>query len=140
MASAQDDLMAEVDADKIRIVFQNLIDNAVKYSEPGDTVTIKAMKVNTMIQILIQDTGIGIPAVEQEEIFQRFFRAENAVRKITEGSGVGLYIVKKVVEDHNGRIWFESGENEGTTFHVSIPVVRNMQEQGLHNSIAENLQ
>jgi len=136
----RDALMAEVDADKIRIVFQNLIDNAVKYSEPGDTVTIKAMKVNTMIQILIQDTGIGIPAVEQEEIFQRFFRAENAVRKITEGSGVGLYIVKKVVEDHNGRIWFESGENEGTTFHVSIPVVRNMQEQGLHNSIAENLQ
>lgn len=134
----RDALTAEVDADKIRIVFQNLIDNAIKYSDPGDTVTITGVKVNTMLQFAIKDDGIGIPAIEQQEIFERFFRAENAVRKITEGSGVGLFIVKKVVEDHNGRIWFESAENQGTTFHVSIPVVRNMRDQGLHNDIAEN--
>jgi signal transduction histidine kinase len=133
-------LIAEVDPDKISIVFQNLIDNAIKYSDAGDTVTITAIKVNTMIQITIKDEGIGVPANEQQEIFERFFRAENALRKITEGSGVGLFIVKKVVEDHHGRIWFESTENVGTTFHISIPVVRNMNEQGLHNSLAENKQ
>lgn len=133
-------LIAEVDGDKISIVFQNLIDNAIKYSDAGDTVTVTAIKVNTMIQITIKDEGIGVPANEQAEIFERFFRAENALRKITEGSGVGLFIVKKVVEDHHGRIWFESTENVGTTFHVSIPVARNMHEQGLHNNLAENLQ
>lgn len=135
----RDALTAEVDPDKIRIVFQNLIDNAIKYSDPGDTVTITGIKVNTMLQFSIRDEGIGIPAIEQQEIFERFFRAENAVRKITEGSGVGLFIVKKVVEDHNGRIWFESAENQGTTFQVSIPIVRNMHDQGLHNDIAENV-
>jgi signal transduction histidine kinase len=135
----KDSLIVEADIDKIRIVFQNLIDNAIKYSDPDDTVFIQVRKVNTMVQIVIKDQGIGIPAVDQEEIFERFFRAENAVRKITEGSGVGLYIVKKVVEDHNGRIWFESAENTGTAFHVSIPVVRNLHDQGLHNNIAENV-
>lgn len=136
----KDVLIAEVDADKINIVFQNLIDNAIKYSDVGDTVSITALKVNTMIQITIRDQGIGIPAHEQQEIFERFFRAENALRKITEGSGVGLYIVKKVVEDHHGRIWFESTENVGTTFYISIPIARNMHEQGLHNNLAENKQ
>lgn len=124
-------LTAEVDTEKIRIVFQNLIDNAIKYSDPGDTVTVTGVKLNTMLQFSIKDQGIGIPASEQPEVFERFFRAENAVRRITEGSGVGLYIVKKVVEDHNGRIWFESAENQGTTFFVSIPVSRNPHDQHL---------
>jgi signal transduction histidine kinase len=127
----RDTLTAEVDPEKIRIVFQNLIDNAIKYSDPGKTVVVTGLKLNTMLQFSIKDQGIGIPATQQEEVFERFFRAENAVRRITEGSGVGLYIVKKVVEDHNGRIWFESTENEGTTFYVSIPVSRNPHDQHL---------
>ncbi|MEY2641103.1 MAG: hypothetical protein RL150_496 [Candidatus Parcubacteria bacterium] len=127
----RDTLTAEVDSEKIRIVFQNLIDNAIKYSDAGDTVLVTGVKLNTMLQFSIKDQGIGIPATQQEEVFERFFRAENAVRRITEGSGVGLYIVKKVVEDHNGRIWFESAENQGTTFYVSIPVSRNPHDQHL---------
>lgn len=134
----KDTLFAEVDPDKIRIVFQNLIDNAIKYSKPGSTVHVSAMKVNTIIQFEVKDSGIGIPAAEQSKIFDRFFRAANATRKITTGSGVGLYIVKKVVEDHGGRIWFDSAEEKGTTFHVSIPVAQNHSDQGLHNDIAQN--
>lgn len=129
-------MIAEFDGAKISIVIQNLIDNAIKYCEKGDTISISLTKVNTVVKISIKDTGIGIPEKVQEDIFKRFFRADNAVRKVTEGSGIGLFITKSIVEDHGGRIWFESKENVGTTFYVTLPMFKNSSDQGLNNPIA----
>lgn len=132
-------IIAEVDSAKISVVIQNLIDNAIKYCKEGDTITINLMRVNTVVNISVKDTGIGIPKKVQEDIFKRFFRAENAVRKVTEGSGIGLFITKSIVEDHGGRIWFESEENKGTTFYITLPIFRDASNQGLNNPIAKKV-
>jgi signal transduction histidine kinase len=74
------------------------------------------------VEITISDTGIGIPESEQQKIFQRFFRASNAVKLVPDGNGLGLAIAKDTVDNHGGQMWFESKDNGGTTFHISIPV------------------
>ena len=68
------------------------------------------------------DTGVGIPVSQQERIFTRLFRADNVRTQDTEGTGLGLYIVKAIIEKSGGRVWFESEENVGSTFHVELPV------------------
>lgn len=70
----------------------------------------------------IEDQGIGIPEGSQDQIFSKFYRADNATDMQTEGTGVGLFITKEIVEAHNGEIWFESTEGEGTTFYVQLPM------------------
>jgi len=117
-------IFAEIDAKKISIVVQNLIDNAIKYGNKNSTININIRKINTMINLTIKNRGIGIPAEANEEIFQRFFRAKNAIRKETEGMGIGLFISKNIVEDHGGRIWFDSKKDGETTFSVEIPISR----------------
>jgi signal transduction histidine kinase len=114
-------MLAEIDVKKISIVIQNLIDNAIKYGDENSTIEISTRKINTVVQIFIKNKGIGIPKEESEDIFQRFFRAKNAVRKETEGMGIGLFITKNIVEDHGGRIWFESTTDGLTTFYVELP-------------------
>ena len=71
-------------------------------------------------------------------MFKRFFRADNAVRKVTEGSGIGLFISKNIIEDHGGRIWFESEEGVGTTFYISLPMHKNTTEQGLNPEVYQD--
>jgi signal transduction histidine kinase len=73
------------------------------------------------VEISVADSGIGIPKADQKSIFARFYRAENAVRYVTDSSGLGLYIVQTIVKRHNGTIRFESEENAGTTFFVTLP-------------------
>lgn len=113
---------AKIDAKKIRFVLQNLIDNAVKYTPERGTVTISAETKNKAIQINVKDTGIGIPKDEQEKLFTKFYRASNAEKSKKTGTGLGLYIVKNIVERHGGEIWFESKVNEGTTFSFTMPL------------------
>jgi signal transduction histidine kinase len=117
---------AEIDPKKIAIVLQNLIDNAIKYGDLNSTIKIEAKKINTMVQVSVTNNGIGIPKEETEDIFQRFFRAKNAIRKETEGMGIGLYISKNIVEDHCGRIWFDSKKEGETTFYIEIPISRKL--------------
>lgn len=120
-------LVAQVDPKRLHVVFENLLDNAVKYTKPGGrvTVTLSDAKLNSarsVAEILISDTGIGIPEGEQSKIFQRFFRSSNAVKLVTDGNGLGLAIVKDIIDNHQGEIWFESKENAGTTFHLTLPL------------------
>lgn len=120
-------LVAQVDPKRLHVVFENLLDNAVKYTKLGGrvTVTLSDAKLNSarsVAEVTVSDTGIGIPSGEQTKIFQRFFRSSNAVKLVTDGNGLGLAIVKDIVDNHQGEIWFESKENEGTTFHLTLPL------------------
>lgn len=108
------------DYDLLYQVFENLLSNSVKYSKDGDIVNFSLEFEDQKLKASFTDHGIGIPKKEQEQLFERFFRAHNV--GIREGSGLGLAIVKKCVEVLNGEITFESEENKGTTFYVSIPV------------------
>jgi signal transduction histidine kinase len=111
------------DPEKLRAVFQNLLENSIKYSRQQGTVEIGLKpEDHDFIEVFIKDEGIGIPKEQQKNIFDRFFRAQNAIKLETDGSGLGLFIVKSIVERHGGRIWFESTEGKGVTFHFTIPV------------------
>src|SRR3989344_3906400 len=112
MRSGSADLpKVDADPERIRAVFQNLLENAVKYSRAGGTIEIGTRQGSDgMILLTIKDDGIGIPKEQQKNIFNRFFRASNAVKAETDGSGLGLYIVKNIVERHGGENWFESAE------------------------------
>ena len=111
-----------VDKEKIKISIENLVENAINYTPKNGTVTLALSKdTNNNILISVKDTGIGIPKDQQERIFTKFFRSGNALRVQTEGSGMGLFVSKNIVESHKGKIWFESAEGQGTTFFISLP-------------------
>lgn len=132
-----------IDPRLTRIILQNLISNAVKYTPPRGRVDITiAFKKKSRAQhgnglsadsliITVADTGYGIPKQQQKDIFTKLFRADNVREKDTEGTGLGLYIVKSVVERFRGRVWFESQENAGTAFHVIIPLQATYPKKGL---------
>lgn len=105
-----------------REVFSNLIENAIRYTPDGGTILISADVVGDAIRWSIKDTGIGIPADQRDRIFDKFFRADNAVTHTAEGSGLGLYLAKFIVGTWGGRIDFDSAPGKGTTFHVTIPL------------------
>ncbi|MFH0804950.1 MAG: HAMP domain-containing sensor histidine kinase [Patescibacteria group bacterium] len=111
-----------IDPQKIRLVAQNLIDNAIKFTPPGGQVTVSLRHVGGEVIFSVADSGVGIPSGQQHRIFSKFFRADNVIRMQTDGSGLGLFIVKNVIDNHRGRIWFESTEGKGTTFHFALPV------------------
>ncbi|MBU4030656.1 PAS domain S-box protein [Patescibacteria group bacterium] len=114
----------EVKADrkKMELVFQNLLDNAIRFTDPGGKVTISIGYDKISAKVMIKDTGVGIPKEQQSRIFTKFFRANNVVKMETEGTGLGLFICKNIINAHNGKIWFESKENEGTAFYFTIPL------------------
>jgi signal transduction histidine kinase len=109
-----------VKADKRRIgqVLGHLLDNAIKYTPEGGTVEVSASKGKQEILVEVRDTGRGIPKDKQSKLFTKFFRADFSVP----GSGLGLYICKKIVEAHGGRIWCESKEGEGSRFFFTVPL------------------
>lgn len=105
----------------MQVILQNLLANAVKYSLDEHEVIISAEKQGTNLYIAVQDSGYGIPAVQQKKIFTKLFRADNARKAVSDGSGLGLYVCKAMVQQLGGKIWFESVENKGSTFYVTIP-------------------
>lgn len=111
------------DEEKLLIAIANLVDNAIKYTMPGGQVAIKITQKDKQVQIDVSDTGIGVPKDEANHIFNRFFRAHNAMMLETYGSGLGLSVVKEVVEKHNGSITFESEEGKGSTFSITLPMI-----------------
>lgn len=111
----------KIDPDKMRDVLQNLIDNAIKYTPKDGVVAVGVAIEKEKLHFWVKDNGIGIPQDEQDKIFSRFFRANNAVHTETDGSGLGLFIAQSVVIRHAGNIWFESTIGAGSTFHVTLP-------------------
>ena len=117
----QSSLIINADYEKIRVVLQNLVENAIKYSIKDSRIIISVAKKGTNIEISVRDSGIGISKADQANIFGKFFRAPNAKKLDSVGSGLGLYTTKRIVETHKGTIWFESEEGVGTTFYIQIP-------------------
>jgi len=115
---------AVFDAEKIDIAIRNIVDNAIKYVLPGGTVKISLrLSANKKALIIsVKDNGIGIPKDDQKFIFVKFFRAPNAMKHDTEGSGLGLYIAKQIAEKHNAILFFESVENQGSEFIFQFPL------------------
>lgn len=109
------------DPERMREVLSNLVNNAVKYSPEGGTVWIGGRNDRTGVTIYVADQGIGIPPEEQGRIFDRFHRVESGLHRRTEGTGLGLYLVKAIVEAHGGRVWVESAPGRGSIFMFTLP-------------------
>lgn len=109
-----------VDPLRMTEVFQNLIDNAVKYTPEG-TVTVSLTGDATTVQVQISDTGPGIPSEDIPHLFQKFYRVDNTATRTIGGTGLGLFICRKIVELYKGRIWVESQLGKGSTFFVNLP-------------------
>lgn len=124
---AEDLPAAHADSQRLQQVVTNLVSNACKYTPPGGRITVAARRAGEaqeMIETIVQDTGIGIAPDEQSSIFQRFFRSRDDEALRNHGTGLGLYITRKLVELQGGRIWFESQFREGTTFYFTVPATR----------------
>ncbi len=106
----------------VRIVFQNLLTNAIKYTPPKGQISIKIETVKDEVLFTITDTGVGILPEDQDKIFNKFFRTEAARQIDPNGNGLGMYVVKAIVNEVKGKIWFESKVDKGTTFYVKLPL------------------
>lgn len=113
-------VVAQIDMHKVGLALQNVVDNAIKYTRAG-SVRIAYAYAQGGIAISVADTGIGLPKEDKERIFQKFFRGSEASHLFVDGSGLGLYIVKRIIEDHGGRVTVESTLGKGTTFTLWLP-------------------
>ena len=110
-----------VDGKLIRQVYMNLLTNASKYSPAGTQILITLSTHDKMVESQVQDSGRGVPLADQDKIFQKFFRASNVTDQESDSNGLGLYLVKSIVESSGGKIWFTSEEGKGTTFKFTLP-------------------
>jgi signal transduction histidine kinase len=119
-------LAAEADRDKLRQVFSILVDNAIKYSPEGGTVTVGATKKQETVEVRVDDEGPGIPQAEQERIFRKFYRGGETVGRpaTAAGTGLGLFIAQGLVTAMGGRIWVSSHEGRGSSFGFELPLAR----------------
>jgi len=119
---------AMIDAEKIKLVMQNFLDNAIKYTSAGGKITALLKNTKNEIEFSVKDSGVGIPSDQQERVFVKFFRGANVVRMDTEGTGLGLFISRNIIEAHGGRVWFESEENKGSVFYFTLPIKEEFEE------------
>lgn len=115
------DLWLEIDTDRLIQVIDNIMNNAIKYSPDGGTITVRLIETHNHIILSITDEGIGIPRKDLNKIFDRFYRVDKARARQQGGTGLGLAISREVLKAHGGSIWVESRENQGSTFYVSLP-------------------
>jgi len=112
------------DASQVREVVENFVDNAIKYTKDKGLVKILISKKGKKAYLEVKDSGVGIPKDDQKYIFQKFFRAQSAMKQQTQGSGLGLFIAKSIIESHKGKIGFISQEGEGATFWFTLPLAK----------------
>jgi PAS domain S-box-containing protein len=117
-----DPLVAMVDSKSIEQVLRNLLSNAIKYSPEGGTITIQGREDRGQILVRVSDQGVGIPAEEQDKIFERFYRVENEITQNVRGAGLGLPVCRGIVEAHGGRMWVESTPGVGSAFCFALPL------------------
>jgi two-component system, OmpR family, sensor histidine kinase VicK len=122
----------QVDPDRMREVITNLFDNAVKYTDSGK-ITLSITGNKEVVQIRIADTGNGIPAEDLPHLFQKFYRVDNTATRTIGGTGLGLFICKKIVELYNGTIWAESKVGEGSVFYINLPRIDSSRAQQMQS-------
>ncbi len=117
-------LFVKGDRTALTSVFLNLIENAIKYSQEGDTVGVSVFQKNQKLYVEISDTGIGVPDNEKKKIFKKFYRVGNEDTRKTKGTGLGLFIVKQLVEKHGGRIVLKDNQPKGSIFCMEFPLLK----------------
>lgn len=126
-------LYAHVDPDRFREVITNLFDNAVKYTESGK-ISVGITGDSNVVQFYIKDTGPGIPKADVSHLFQKFYRVDSSATRTIGGTGLGLFICKKIVELYKGKIWVESEEGKGSTFYINLPRISPEQAERIKNT------
>lgn len=121
VSEINDDLAVAGDRRQLTSALYNLLDNAVKYSDRGDSVEVRAVLHGMRVSIEVQDHGIGIPKPDLERVFERFYRVDQARSRTTGGTGLGLAIVRHVAANHDGDLQVDSRLGEGSTFSLSLP-------------------
>lgn len=124
-----------VDADRLREVITNLFDNAVKYTDTGK-ISLGLTGNNEVVQFYVKDTGPGIPADDIPHLFEKFYRVDNSATRTIGGTGLGLFISRKIIELYSGRIWAESEFGKGSTFFINLPRLSNEKAKSLQMSEA----
>ncbi len=114
--------MIQADLAFLQQALQNLVENAIKFTEPGGQVTVRVQERNERLVFVISDTGIGIAPVDQLRLFEKFYRGVRREARSQRGSGLGLAIVKSIAERHGGRTWVESQLGKGSHFYLEIPI------------------
>src|SRR5690625_2307327 len=122
-------IFVDIDPDRIVQVLDNVMNNAIKYSPEGGTITCTMAIKGSQVIITIKDEGIGIPAEDLDHIFDRFYRVDRARSRAMGGTGLGLAISREVIEQHDGEIWAESIERDGTTFYIALPYIPYEEEE-----------
>jgi signal transduction histidine kinase len=113
------------DYDKLRMALNNLVENGMKYSPPGGTITLGGSRDAQQALLWVRDQGVGVPLEERERIFERFHRVDTRLSRETPGVGMGLYICRVIVEAHRGQVWVESeGAGRGSTFFICLPLAK----------------
>ncbi len=119
-----------VDPQLMRIVIENLVTNAIKYTPEEGSVEIAVTVQKDDVLVSVKDTGLGIPEDQKEKIFTKLFRARNVRNMAQEGTGLGLYVAQSIIQHSGGKIWFESEENKGSTFFVTLPLAGMKPKEG----------
>lgn len=114
--------LVQGDLQLLRQVVLNLVSNAIKYTPSGGTIAIRLTETDGVVRWTVTDSGIGVPKASQAHLFEKFFRADNAVLE-SDGTGLGLHLVRLIVEQFGGQVWCESEEGQGATFGFSMPVM-----------------
>ena len=127
--SSEKELWMDYDAKQVKQILTNLLSNAIKFTNPGDRIQVSLTAANKQVTILVSDTGIGVARKDQEKVFERFYQVDQGNTRVGEGTGIGLAHSKELILLMGGRIGIESEPDSGSTFWISLPIMRNQEKR-----------